>query len=479
MPSIRWLVLFAALLLSDVARAQVSFTDGFEGQLLQFQSPPGVWDFIGLQYPNQQMVTEVAAVKRGALGLRAIDSHGDAGVDSQVVLGRNITGSGNQYTRVWWRVSASNGIPGALSFLMTQGNTTIGTLAETKWNPATNEVRLVCFDRNGMFFSPASPTTVPQDGRFHLIELALVNVGTVAATCSYAVDGSERARQQYDHTGTQFSNILVGPVYGESEWTGVMDYDDFAASSSPIASRADLTPNVLRHQACEPVVIRTLSSFSAAPAPVGTLTRVVVAVDGGAAFSDNRCLVRLPGSLQFTPGASTRSLFLRADSLSFSVRLESDDLVETIPPLTVVPADAGIDAGAVDAGAVDAGTLTDAGMADAGSPNDAGAIVDAGFTSDAGTTGDAGSTDDAGTTDAGFTNDAGMTGDAGSTDDAGTTGDAGSTNDAGTASDGGPVVDAGVSPGVNDYAVGCGCSSENGILAASALLLLLLTKRRG
>lgn len=444
MPSLRWLLL-AALLLADVAAAQATFTDGFEGTRFQTDVPAGVWDFIGLQYPNQQMVTEVAAVKRGALGLRAIDSHGDAGVDSQVVLGRNITGSGNQYTRVWWRVSASNGVTGALSFLMTQGSTTIGTLAETKWNPATNEVRLVCFDRNGMFFSPPSVTTVPQDNRFHLVELALVNVGTVAATCRYAIDGFERARQQYDHTATRFSNILVGPVYGESEWTGVMDYDDFAASSSPIASRADLTPTVLTHQACEPVVIHTLSSFSAAPAPVGTLTRVVVNVDGGAAFSDSRCLVRLPGSLQFAPGASTRSLFLRADSLSVSVRLESDDLVETTQVVTVVPADAGTDAG-VDAGPP---TLTDAGVADAG-PVDAG-IADAGV-ADAGTPTDAGSAD-AGTFDAGRLD--------GGTLDAGAPGDAGS------------------APGPTDYAVGCGCSTDAGALAGVAVLLLLLTKRRG
>lgn len=447
MPSTRCLLLLAALLPADVAWAQATFTDGFEGRLFRTDAPPGVWDFIGLQYPNQQMVTEGSAVKRGVLGLRAIDNHGDAGVDSQVVLGRNIRGSGNQYTRVWWRVSASNGVPGALSFLMTQGNTTVGTLAETKWNPATNEVRLVCFDRNSMFFSPASPTTVVPDGSFHLIELALVNVGTVAATCSYAVDGSERARQQYDHTGTQFANILVGPVYGESEWTGVMDYDDFAASSTPMASRVDLTPTVFTHRACEPVTIRTLSSFTAGPAPVATQARVSVDVDGGAVFSDARCLLQLPGALQFSPGTSSQTVFLRADVLNgLSIRLLSDDLVGAAPQVTVVRPDAGV----VDAGIVDAGTLTDAGVADAGLA-DAGGALDAGALDDAGAQADAGLTTDAGAADAG--------------------------SDAGTPLDAGAPGDAGVFLGATDYAVGCGCAAEGGALAVFAVLLLL-TRRR-
>ncbi|MBM4777465.1 MAG: hypothetical protein GQE15_07150 [Archangiaceae bacterium] len=469
MPSTRCLLL-AALLLGDAARAQATFSDGFEGSLLGSRVQPGVWDFIGLQYPNQQVVTEGSAVKRGVLGLRTIDNHRDAGVDTQVVLGRNITGTGNQYTRVWWRVSASNGVPGALSFLMTQGNTAVGTLAETKWNPATNEVRLVCFDRNSMFFSPSAPTTVVPDGGFHLVELALQNVGTVAATCSYAIDGSERARQQYDHTGTQFSNILVGPVYGESEWTGVMDYDDFAASPAPIASRVDVTPTQVTAGVCETMTLRTLSSFSNMPAPVSSTTRIAVKVDGGTLFQDGRCAVSLAGSLVFPAGTAAQSVRLRVDpGSSVVVMFESDDLVSSTQVLTVLPADAGaVDAGAVDAGAVDAGAV-DAGTVDAGT-------VDAG-TVDAGAMNDGGQAD-AGT-DAGA-GDSGVEVDAGSVEvDAGTPMDAGPDAgrlDAGTV-DAGASGDAGVAPGEHDYVVGCGCSSEGGALAVF-VLLLFVTKRR-
>lgn len=471
MPSIRCLLL-GALLLADAASAQATFTDGFEGSLFQTDTPPGAWDFIGLQYPNQQMVTEVAAVRRGTLGLRAIDNHRDAGSDSQIVLGRNLTGTGTQYTRVWWRVSASNGIPGTLSFLMTQGNTSIGTLAEAKWNPATNDVGLVCFDRNAMFFNPPSSTTIVPDGSFHLIELALLNVGTNAAQCSYAVDGRERARQIFDQTGTQFRNILVGPVYGESEWTGVMDYDDFAASPLPIASRVDLTPTVVTAGACESVTIRTLSSFFNVPAPVSTATTIVVNVDGGMLYADNRCAVQLSGGFVLPAGVSTQSVRLRADpGSSLFIVFESDDLVRSTQVVTVLPADAGVDAGTSDAGTFDsgvpdAGVMNDAGIPDAGS-------VDAGV--DAGVVElDAGLTMDAGAPDAGVEVDAGvLMMDAGA--DAGRL-DAGAA-DAGTSPDAGPPADAGVFPVTNDYAVGCGCSSENGALAVFALLLLL-TKRR-
>ncbi len=463
MPSIRCLLLGA--LLADAASAQATFTDGFEGNLVRFDAPPGVWDFIGLQFPNQSMVTEAAAVKRGVLGLRAIDSHRDAGSDSQVVLGRNVTGSGNQYTRVWWRVSASNGVPSTISFLMTQGNTSVGTLAETKWNPATNDVGLVCFDRNSMFFNPPSATTIVPDGGFHLIELALLNVGTNAAQCSYAVDGQERARQIFDQTGTQFGNVLVGPVYGESEWTGVMDYDDFAASSAPIASRVDIVPTTLAVGACERMTLRTLSSFSNQPAPVATQTTVDVTVDGGDLFSDDSCLVPQSPTFIFPPGSSSRTVRLRGTVRgALTVTFVSDDLVSSTQLLVIFRPDAGaVDAGVVDAGTVDAGTV-DAGMVDAG-------MVDAG-TVDAGTV-DAGTIDAGTTADAGLEPDAGV--DGGAAPDAGVSRDGGA--DAGVGSDGGPAVDAGVSPESNDYAVGCGCSSGAGSLGVF-MLLLLLTKRR-
>ena len=147
-------LLLLTLLVGGSARAQATFIDGFEEKLTQFETPPGVWDFIGLGYPMQSVVTDVAAVRRGTRGLRTIDNHRDAGVDTQVVLGRNISGMGSQYTRAWWRVSASSPVDARISFSMVQGNTTVSTLGELKWNPLTQEVRLVCFDRMSTFFAP-------------------------------------------------------------------------------------------------------------------------------------------------------------------------------------------------------------------------------------------------------------------------------------------------------------------------------------
>lgn len=444
-------LVFVALLVSGAANAQATYRDDFEGTLTRFDSPPGVWDFIGLRYPMQSVVTDAAAFRRGTRGLRTIDAHRDAGVDSQVVLGRNLTGMGSQYARAWWRVTASSSVDSRLSFLMVQGSTTIGTLGELKWNPLAEQVRLVCFDRLSTFFLPGTSLPVPLDGGFHLVELAVQNVGSGGATCAWAFDGQERARQVIDLFNVQLGNVLVGPVYGETEWTGVMDYDDFAASSMPMASRLEVTPAVVRVGRCENLVAQARSSFSNLPAPLSSQTRLVVRLDGGTLFADSTCSTSLGTSTAYVlPAASTgRDLQVRADSVApFVVELVADDLVPSTQLVLVIPDDAGIDGGALDAGSADAGQPDaggpDAGSADAGQP-DAGEV-------------DAGEVDAGGTLADGGAIDAGP-------------GDAGSAVDAGALDAG--VADAGTEPlGRGEYLVGCGCSSEGGLLVICALLLV-------
>jgi hypothetical protein len=413
-----------------VAAAQATFDDGFEGRLTQFDTPAGVWDFIGLQFPNQSVTTSSSAAKRGLAGLRTVDNHRDAGADSQVVLGRNTTGSGTQYLRAWWRVTASNGVPANISFLMTQGNTSIGTLAETKWNPSTNEVLLVCFDRNGTFFNPSGRVRVPPDGGFHLVELAVQNLGSAGATCSSAFDGAERARQNIDHTGTMYRNVLVGPVYGETEWTGVMEYDDFAASPAPMASRLTLTPTAVTLGDCAPVTIQARSSFTTALAPVVTATAVTVRLDGGAVFLDAQCQQPLSTATTLAAGATTLQVAVRVvRPTGVSVFLDADDLVSSTQALVVMVRDGGVDAGSFDGGA------------DGGNDVDAGA--------------------DAGTVDGG--------GDGGVDDGGRAPADAGQGDgpDAGGAVTP-PTADAGLGvdgPGAGEFVVGCGCvAPPNGLL---------------
>ncbi|MDP3233641.1 MAG: hypothetical protein Q8N26_12755 [Myxococcales bacterium] len=443
-------LVFVALLVSGAANAQASYRDDFEGTLTGFDSPPGVWDFIGLRYPMQSVVTDAAAVRRGTRGLRTIDAHRDAGVDTQVVLGRNLTGMGSQYARAWWRVTASSSVDSRLSFLMVQGSTTIGTLGELKWNPLAEQVRLVCFDRLSTFFLPGTSLPVPLDGGFHLVELAVQNVGSGGATCAWAFDGQERARQAIDLFNVQLVNVLVGPVYGETEWTGVMDYDDFAASSMPMASRLEVTTAAVRAGQCESVFVEGRSSFSTQPALLSSQTRLVVRLDGGTLFADSNCATSLgSGTAYLLPvGSMGRDLRVRAASSTVVVELVSDDLMPSTHLVAVIPDDAGIDGGALDAGSADAGQPDaggpDAGSADAGQP-------------------------DAGGPDAGEVDAGGMRADGGAID--GGPGDAGSAFDAGALDAG--VADAGTEPlGRGDYLVGCSCSSEGGLLVICALLLV-------
>lgn len=445
-------LVLVTLLVSGAANAQASYRDDFEGTLTRFDSPPGVWDFIGLRYPMQSVVTDAAAFRRGTRGLRTIDAHRDAGVDSQVVLGRNLTGMGSQYTRAWWRVPASSAVDSRLSFLMVQGSTTIGTLGELKWNPLAEQVRLVCFDRMNTFFSPGASLPVSQDGGFRLVELAIQNVGSGAATCAWALDGQERARQPIDLFNVQLGNILVGPVYGETEWTGVMDYDDFAASSSPMASRLEVTTAVVRAGRCENVFVEARSSFSAQPAPLSSQTRLAVRLDGGTLFADSTCATSLGSSTAYLlpVGSMGRDLRVRsASTTTVVVELETDDLVPSTHLVAVIPDDAGIDGGAFDAGSADAG------QPDAGGP-DAGEVDGGG--------------PDAGEVDGGVHADGGDV-------DAGQ-GDAGSAADAG-ALDAGVAADAGTEPlARGDYLVGCGCSSGGGLLVICALFLVAGARRR-
>lgn len=344
---VRRLVLAAILSCSALAHAQLVLEDDFESALLK---PPGRWDRSFTGFPGQVLAIVPSAAHAGSLGLRFDDQHADAGtMNNMFVVADSVLGSEPQYVRAWWRTT-----PSAASTIQTLVNLNIDSAissgVELKWRSGTNTLLLVCHDASSAaVLGPATSVVVP-DGGFHLVEVAATGMGTSSGECLFAIDGVEVTRAPLDWTARRHLWVSVGPSPADLEWTGQMDFDDFAADVVPQASHlVVLDGGALQVGECGQVAIGFQTSFGVAgPSRVDDVVRFQL--DGGEGFLDSQCTT--PAALTGIPapeGANTVDLWVRPSVPGrAALELDATDVLGTRALLTVLPAPP--DAGSPDAG---------------------------------------------------------------------------------------------------------------------------------
>lgn len=272
--------------------------DDFEGPFLSSGSPAGLWHLYN-PTANTAVPTPEAA-HRGSRGLRHTDivsaepSPGSGGPQLAVIHDFEAS-SDRWYVRTWIRTNDPS--------FTTNGDRTVLNLKSHVFSPphicelrlTGSEQRVVLggFNARGSYSEVQAAREVAA-GVWHLVELAVENVGTQQGRCVLWIDGALAAeRTALDWTGGVVDQLDFGQPYSlDRSFTGTTDFDDLRLSRRPNAtSLAVEVPWVPQVEGCLPVKLRLLDAAgTAAPAPYPL--DVVVAVEGVEAplFSDASCL---------------------------------------------------------------------------------------------------------------------------------------------------------------------------------------------
>jgi len=219
-----------ACALAMTAGAQTTAQDGFEGNLLSSEAPPGVWGYKVEQEPLNFFGTSAAAAKSGSFGLRNVDTTtGPKFVTANglVLPVASDAGGSQHYERVWFRGSNHNLVSAAKVISMDLAPLGLPA-AEVYFEART--LRLKYFNR---FMAESTPfiATLDADGQWVLIELFVTGLGTDAGTVALSLDGQLRSFSQgINWGGERLSAFGLGNLFGQSNFTATLDFDDFGAS---------------------------------------------------------------------------------------------------------------------------------------------------------------------------------------------------------------------------------------------------------
>jgi hypothetical protein len=373
-------VVGTALLLARLAAAQVTFSDGFEGTLLQSQTPAGQWaNQTTTLYPSIVEVT-AAAAHRGASGLRLTDSTAlpaTGAVGS--ALYRPISGSNAQHIRFWFRAGVLTSATNQwVNIAMIHAQSTNGAIAELYFDAQDKRLYAQAFGKTSTM--PENRGVSFDASIWHLIELSAENMGTNSGKVSTAIDGQVSISfSGIDWSGAGYTGLFLGQPYATGQ-----AIDDYRASAIAPASKLafSVRPGVLRVGGCVSglIELRTANDV-AAPAPEAVLLNL-----SAPNFIFGPSCQTLGTPISIAQGASSAFFSVRADAPGMApVRLSAADFIGTEFTATVVegdagePGDAGPDASTPEPPDAGGPTETDAGSTPPPTPqNDAGLAADSG-----------------------------------------------------------------------------------------------------
>lgn len=435
-------------MLAVVASVMLSGLDG--GPLLadDFEinalvKPAGRWDTLVLSGIQVPLLRDSAAAHRGDAGL-TLSRVADGGVFGSYGTWLELTLSppvdaGLLTVRAWVRERQTNNVSGIIFAQLPATNVPTTVAAEVGFNhSATDQWHLQGYDCSA---APQSVVTSDGfDGGWHLAELVLDGIGTMAGSRTLIIDGIQVAQATpLDLHNALLTAVRLGDVYLYYAVGDTLDLDDVRVDTDLQPDRIWAVMSATVAGVCMPGFAELADyQYNTRPAPYA-LTANIAPTPGLDIYGAPNCSGPPLTQLSFSAGDVARPIWIQAVQGTFTVTLSHPDFV-SVPSIIGIGADAGalvMSDGGVDAGQLDAGFdggVPDAGQPDAGQP-DAGQ-PDAGV--------------DAGSDGGSLAPDAGV--------DAGTDGGA-------LAPDAGPLAPR------NDR-VDCGCSASPALLPLLALFAL-------
>jgi hypothetical protein len=363
------------------AMAQIQFFDDFErtdnGDL-------GPWTGLIMPQGGEISYAGVAA-KVGSRGLRFVDDQTGAGEGSNISLVRAITpiqSPQSQYIRAWIRLTSVSGA-GRTTLLKISHQTFVATEVFLQPNQSLEFFAWQKDASQRDVIGATAVTGIQPLGQWILFELGAVNLGTPNGLAWASIDGQEVMRKSINWTNLYAANVVAGMNYAANDLLATLDYDAFAATTTPPPTRivTELSVSTAKAGTCVPVqfVLQAAFDKSAQPAFHPALSQVNLSGSAsGALFSDAECTTAAGAAPFVAAGQAAATLYVKPLTEGVLTILPFDsDFLAAAASLTVTPSDAPIpDAGQADSGQPNMGG-SDSGQNDAGSLDADASIPDA------------------------------------------------------------------------------------------------------
>ncbi|MDP3502380.1 MAG: hypothetical protein Q8S33_18740 [Myxococcales bacterium] len=296
-----------SVLLPVTAWSQALFTEDFEG--------PSMGRLVSQQWtfhdaPGGSGELSGAAARRGTQGYRVIDQ--STAPDRQVELGTSLPPlRANVFVRLFVRVDGLR--EGKLTNLVSMDGQPAGTNQAALRLIGDRLVANLKARGEELLVNLVGPAVVRQ--QWVLVEYLLTGAGTSSACVRFAVDGVQVGEAcDVDLSGLLFGKLGIGVTYQAPPAptpTGVVDFDDLAFGSSPVASRLVISADARQVQTSDCVPLRLELRGSFAEGPVASAFDELVTVDPAfAVFGDPACQQAALG-VQLRAGQSSALGFVR------------------------------------------------------------------------------------------------------------------------------------------------------------------------
>lgn len=301
-----------ALAGARLAAAQEFQDDVESGTLLASDPQPGAWQWDSVDRPGVSITASMAAAHRGRFGISQVDANqgSGSGVSNDLSVGFAAS-TAPLYARLWLRMAAMN-TPGFVMAWQLHGNSTVGTVTEfTIYDDLSIEAR--AWDKTSSLVSTAGPPVL-EIGRWHLVEVETLGVGTAAGALRIFVDGSPYAMVTgVDWSGIYVTHMNLGEPWASLAWTGELQFDDVRLSTTRPAERIRVSTDAsipLEVGGCLPVEV-SLADVEGAPAPAPyEVVPALEAAPPGSFHADAAC-TQEPGALTIARGASSTVVYFR------------------------------------------------------------------------------------------------------------------------------------------------------------------------
>ncbi len=292
------------------------FADDFEtGTLNQQEVPAGRWPEVAFDPATATLTVTSDASHRGGGGFR-FDDHGATGSDGNEGYIGVRAPPGDYHVRFWARLTPSSDV-GSVVFAQVETATSTGSRGILDFwliNPG-GRLEFAGHDVRDRYFSDAVEVQ-PAMGQWHLVELAILGLGTANGTRQVVIDGTTvGARTGLDWTWADLKrvNFLFGAPWEQPlQYTGMFDFDDLRISQASHASRLGISPLQVSApvDACVEATVQLLDSMGGAPAPAPYAVDVALAASGvpGAFFRDSGC-ADATTTVTLPAGATSTSVF--------------------------------------------------------------------------------------------------------------------------------------------------------------------------
>jgi hypothetical protein len=296
---------------------QIFESDFESGTLSVNDAPPGEWPNVDAE-PNIALSAAAAAAHRGGFGMRVHDqdpqtgnhpgSHGEFDFSATPVT------TGSYFARFWMRLTSSNDVGDiAVGRIAGTGLTGGGALNAPGITFPGAVLQVGGYDATPTFLNDITSLSLVV-GQWYLVEMGASGFGTANGNRTVWVDGALiHDRSPINWTGVAVTIFDLGlPNSNESEFVGVLDFDDARTSlTAPASTLKVAAPTGAGTGDCVPVGVSLVTSSGVtADAPYDVV--VSLASGGEGAFYSNVGCTSTATTATIATGASSVTAYFKS-----------------------------------------------------------------------------------------------------------------------------------------------------------------------